>query len=516
MSNAMQNMIRPTGMNVAGGKTPATAAASVPVDSGLFAELLRELLYPGHDARSASLDATGSGIPGQLLHICTPPPIVEGMVADVKAVQLPADADATPEGRAGEGVEGNAHRIGAGCQTVTGTPLVIPALDTAADVLRVHTGATGVPECTEEKSPTTGSATTAGSTLLYAIEMQGTHIPYVKHCAGGWALPSTQSDEPGDIASDAHIPVGKGTRTPRWGAPPNAEAQDMIRASQDAVSLSERADRDGDVVPGALHLAHQLNDARQDVMVQAAAANGQKAAPHSSHVPSAPTPSPLNHHPGAGNSVDINDLSLHEEQSDALLQRAESAHGVVRETGRDAGSYFIGAYRSAPIHDPQGAARPADAAVPIEYISVVEQVSRPFLGGLQVGAREVVIRLEPEHLGMVRVRLSVENGMVSARIAVESRQVKEMLEAGMPMLHDTLRAHGLTCERMDVRVDQPMVQHDQGRSPAEHGQGDPRGFEARPDIPETGRHRMHVLSGYETRIPVIPGTVASLGVNVLV
>ncbi|MCC6501716.1 MAG: flagellar hook-length control protein FliK [Deltaproteobacteria bacterium] len=65
---------------------------------------------------------------------------------------------------------------------------------------------------------------------------------------------------------------------------------------------------------------------------------------------------------------------------------------------------------------------------------------------------EVRMKLNPEALGEVRIRLDVSSGAVKAEIIVESQEVKAMIEADSSFLKDALSSHGLTLDKCVVEV----------------------------------------------------------------
>ncbi|MBM7867111.1 hypothetical protein GTO89_10530 [Heliobacterium gestii] len=69
-------------------------------------------------------------------------------------------------------------------------------------------------------------------------------------------------------------------------------------------------------------------------------------------------------------------------------------------------------------------------------------------------ASELRIQLKPEFLGKVNLNLSVENGIVSVRIAAENPQVRQMIESNLNQLKQSLEEQGLRFDRVEVGVGQ--------------------------------------------------------------
>lgn len=65
---------------------------------------------------------------------------------------------------------------------------------------------------------------------------------------------------------------------------------------------------------------------------------------------------------------------------------------------------------------------------------------------------EVVIKLKPETLGKLTLKVITENGVVMAKFAAESHQVKEIIEANMQILKDSLEKQGLFVQGFSVSV----------------------------------------------------------------
>lgn len=63
---------------------------------------------------------------------------------------------------------------------------------------------------------------------------------------------------------------------------------------------------------------------------------------------------------------------------------------------------------------------------------------------------ETVIRLVPEHLGQVEVKLSMQNGQLSATIMTDSVMAKDALESNLASLRLSLHNQGVTVERLVV------------------------------------------------------------------
>ncbi|MFC0296230.1 flagellar hook-length control protein FliK [Geobacillus jurassicus] len=69
------------------------------------------------------------------------------------------------------------------------------------------------------------------------------------------------------------------------------------------------------------------------------------------------------------------------------------------------------------------------------------------------GAMQFVIRLHPEHLGTVTVKMTEEGGKLTAKLLVANDAVKELLHAHLPQLAQQLDASHITVEKWTVWSD---------------------------------------------------------------
>lgn len=95
-------------------------------------------------------------------------------------------------------------------------------------------------------------------------------------------------------------------------------------------------------------------------------------------------------------------------------------------------------------------------AAPVRLTPVAAEVQEKVQAGIKVsveqGGGEVRMKLNPESLGEVRIKLSVASGVVKAEIIVENPEVKRIIEADTSFLRDSLGSHGLTLDKCVVEV----------------------------------------------------------------
>ncbi|KJE28145.1 flagellar hook-length control FliK family protein [Geobacillus kaustophilus] len=89
--------------------------------------------------------------------------------------------------------------------------------------------------------------------------------------------------------------------------------------------------------------------------------------------------------------------------------------------------------------------------------SVADQVAHALRSArwmkLPSGVMQLVIRLHPEHLGTVTVKMTEEGGKLAAKLLVANDAVKELLYAHLPQLAQQLDASHITVEKWTVWSD---------------------------------------------------------------
>jgi flagellar hook-length control protein FliK len=88
----------------------------------------------------------------------------------------------------------------------------------------------------------------------------------------------------------------------------------------------------------------------------------------------------------------------------------------------------------------------------VNSLELFEQIVRKAELLLRQNSSQMKIQLEPEFLGKLTIKVMVEEGVVTARFITESYQVKQMLEANLGSLRQTLESHGMRVERAEVDV----------------------------------------------------------------
>lgn len=83
------------------------------------------------------------------------------------------------------------------------------------------------------------------------------------------------------------------------------------------------------------------------------------------------------------------------------------------------------------------------------------------------GVSEAKLMLFPEHLGQVDVRITMQNGLLTAVFQTDNAMAKDMLDNQMSQLRSALQAQGLMVDKLEVSQGQTAAQ----LSHQQHGQG---------------------------------------------
>ena len=87
------------------------------------------------------------------------------------------------------------------------------------------------------------------------------------------------------------------------------------------------------------------------------------------------------------------------------------------------------------------------------------QMSRVLTTAAAKGGGSMTMRLAPESLGALTVRVGVEGGVVSARFEAASAEARELLDTSLSALRTSLEAKGLSVERLQVELAADKAPH---------------------------------------------------------
>lgn len=88
--------------------------------------------------------------------------------------------------------------------------------------------------------------------------------------------------------------------------------------------------------------------------------------------------------------------------------------------------------------------------IPAEGKALTSQVVRGLALALRQGTGRVTLRLHPEHLGQVVVRVTVDRGQVTASLKASDPAARQLLSSSTDDLRAALEARGLSVERIDI------------------------------------------------------------------
>ncbi|MFN0196994.1 MAG: flagellar hook-length control protein FliK [Planctomycetaceae bacterium] len=77
--------------------------------------------------------------------------------------------------------------------------------------------------------------------------------------------------------------------------------------------------------------------------------------------------------------------------------------------------------------------------------------------------RGLVVRLHPPELGALQIEVTRRDGMLTARIEVQTQAAHQLLGDSLPKLHEALAQLGATVERIDLQLVAPEVSQEQPR-----------------------------------------------------
>lgn len=106
-------------------------------------------------------------------------------------------------------------------------------------------------------------------------------------------------------------------------------------------------------------------------------------------------------------------------------------------------------------HQVNSVQQPPRAGGGIGYSELAEQIIQSGKLKLLADKQEMEIQLKPEYLGKLAIRLSLENGVMTARFLIENHQVARMVDNNLPQLKQTLEDQGIRFEQVQVEVGDP-------------------------------------------------------------
>ncbi len=88
----------------------------------------------------------------------------------------------------------------------------------------------------------------------------------------------------------------------------------------------------------------------------------------------------------------------------------------------------------------------------LDFFNVLEQVENGIKVHFNSQLKEMKIKLQPEELGEVEVKLKIDNNIMKAEFLVESQRVKEVLEGKFDTLRNSLLSKGIDASEINVFI----------------------------------------------------------------
>lgn len=88
----------------------------------------------------------------------------------------------------------------------------------------------------------------------------------------------------------------------------------------------------------------------------------------------------------------------------------------------------------------------------VDTDNVIQQIVDKIKVDVKFDASEINIKLAPEHLGDISLKIRNENGIITAQFVAENQRVKELIESQFSQLEDTLRQQGVDVGALEVEV----------------------------------------------------------------
>jgi len=84
--------------------------------------------------------------------------------------------------------------------------------------------------------------------------------------------------------------------------------------------------------------------------------------------------------------------------------------------------------------------------------NIMQQILQPMRLWAGGEVTELSIKLKPEHLGNISVKIATINGIVAAQFIAENQRVKEIIESQFNQLRESLEGQGINISQIDVSV----------------------------------------------------------------
>jgi flagellar hook-length control protein FliK len=151
-----------------------------------------------------------------------------------------------------------------------------------------------------------------------------------------------------------------------------------------------------------------------------------------------------------------------------------SAPAAVPSASAGRATAAVAGVKAAGPTAPTGAARqPKPAAAPdAAREKFLAQMSRGLAAALRQNGGTVTLRLKPDDLGDLKVRLQLQGGRVEARFEVATEEARSLLDKSLAALRQSLESKGLHVDRLDVHtIAKPQTSDSPGSDLPDSGPG---------------------------------------------
>lgn len=153
----------------------------------------------------------------------------------------------------------------------------------------------------------------------------------------------------------------------------------------------------------------------------------------------------------------IMELEKHRLATRKIPVDAPAIQEIAQETGVEEGKNLILLDKTlVELAKPGGEVGKAQLPNPTQPAVSTEELMEQIVKKVELVSKqansEMRIQLKPEFLGKMLIQIAVNDGVVTARFTTESQHVKQILEANMNSLKQTLEANGLRVDKTEVNV----------------------------------------------------------------
>jgi flagellar hook-length control protein FliK len=140
-------------------------------------------------------------------------------------------------------------------------------------------------------------------------------------------------------------------------------------------------------------------------------------------------------------------------ESETAFKDSENADSV-KNIGHEAINMSNIVHSDQPVISKANEAAKQQSDVNIPKNEIISQVVERAKVVLTGEKSEMIVDLKPDSLGKLSLKIVTEHGIVTAKFMAESHQVKQVLEANMQILKDSLEKQGMTVQNLSVSVGQ--------------------------------------------------------------